>query len=528
MKVKVVIVVLLIFILQLIIHSQIILAASGNPLGVLPEHPVDLNEPNADGEKPFKVFLPMVATTGGSSVPVPPVVPPPPPTPVACDYTIGPETHVADGRVNFTNVSPGDTVCIKAGQRGHLLLKNFRGTAEKPITFINVNGQVIISSDDYSGISVANSRFFHFTGTGSEDITYGFKVIASTYTGLILSRKTGDYEVDHVEVVGVPRIGVQAGTDDEVCSDRSTNNYDYDGDGTFVNDADDVVNRNNFTQTNSVFHDNYIHQVGTVGFYVGSSFYKDGRTLDCAGGAETVFAPTLKGVKIYRNKIEYTGRDGIQVGSAVADCDIHNNYIFKNSQSAVEFQQSGIMNNGGSTCNIFSNFIKEGGPAIFVQGNGGNKIYNNIIINAGSNGGGGGNGIGVVVGSNTDKSIDVLNNTIINPSGFGILYTNTKGPANKIQNNIIINPGNLVTNGDQAYIMTQSSNKTLVVSNNLTTPNIADIKFVDPAADNYSIRLNSPAIDAGINLEDETILFDYQNTTRPQLSGYDIGAFEVK
>lgn len=527
MKVKVIIVTLLIFILQLIIHSQIILAASGNPVTILPDYPVDLNEPNADGEKPFKVFLPVVITNGASGT-VPPVVTPPPPQAVECDYTIGPEVRTADARVNYTNVSPGDTVCIKGGQRGLLVLKNFTGTAQKPITFINVNGQVVISSSDYSGLSFANSRFFRLTGTGKEGVPYGFKIIASTYTGLVLSRKTGDYEIDHIEVVGVPRIGVQAGTDDEVCSDGSTNNYDYDGDGNFANDRDDVVNRNNFTQTNSVFHDNYIHQVGTVAFYVGSSFYKDGRTLNCASGTETVFPPTLKGVNIYKNKIEYTGRDGIQVGSAVANCNIHNNYIFKNSQAAVEFQQSGIMNNSGSVCNIFNNFIKEGGPGIFVQGNGNNKIYNNIIINAGSNGGSGGNGIGVVVGSNTDKSIDVLNNTIINPGGFGILYTNTKGPVNKIQNNIIINPGNLVINGDQAYIMTQSSNKTLVVSNNLTSQTISAVKFVDPAADNYSLQRNSPAIDSGANLKDETVLFDYQNVARPQRSGYDIGAFEVK
>jgi hypothetical protein len=47
--------------------------------------------------------------------------------------------------------------------------------------------------------------------------------------------------------------------------------------------------------------------------------------------------------------------------------------------------------------------------------------------------------------------------------------------------------------------------------------------FAAPAADDYHIQADSPAIDAGMNVGVTT---DLEGTHRPQGSGYDIGAYE--
>lgn len=329
---------------------------------------------------------------------------------LSCDHVIEQTVAVANGLTNYSDVRPGDTVCIAAGTRGDLLLRNFQGTAEDPITFINAGGQAVINSNTSHGILVQNSRFFRLTGSGANDIEYGIKIVNSTNGGVQVGYRSSDFEIDHIEVSGVGGAGISAKTE-AVCSDGSTNDYDYDADGTKLGDLDDVVNRNNFTQYNFVFHDNYVHDIGTVAFYIGSSFYQ-GRRISCGSGPETVYAPVIIGVSVYNNRIANTGTDGMQVGSAIDNCSIYHNEILRDSQANEPYQQSGIMNNLGSVCNIYSNFIKDGGgPGIFVQGNGGNIIYNNVIVNAGQNkslGNNCGDGIIVVNGSNPGNSIYVV------------------------------------------------------------------------------------------------------------------------
>lgn len=71
--------------------------------------------------------------------------------------------------------------------------------------------------------------------------------------------------------------------------------------------------------------------------------------------------------------------------------------------------------------------------------------------------------------------------------------------------------------------MIPSSNKTVLVSNNLNASAIATVKFTNPNADNYTLQPGSPAIDAGANVG---ITTDYAGATRPQGAGFDIGAYE--
>lgn len=54
----------------------------------------------------------------------------------------------------------------------------------------------------------------------------------------------------------------------------------------------------------------------------------------------------------------------------------------------------------------------------------------------------------------------------------------------------------------------------------------ADPLFVNPANEDYSLRGNSPAINAGLNVPAQGVSSDIMGTARPQGSAYDIGAYE--
>jgi hypothetical protein len=192
-------------------------------------------------------------------------------------------------------------------------------------------------------------------------------------------------------------------------------------------------------------------------------------------------------------------------------------------------QRSSIGTGKGGVCDIYSNFIKEGGSKgirAFIYGN--LKIYNNVIVNSGQLDPAGGDGIWILKDDGVaGKSVVISNNTIVNPSANGISFGFPLDSNSRIQNNIIINPGNFGTVGNEAYIQV-STPSNVIVSNNFTTLNINEAKFANPGADDYSLLPDSPVIDAGANLNDEGIVLDFIGTPRPQGISLDIGAYEFR
>jgi hypothetical protein len=101
----------------------------------------------------------------------------------------------------YQSVNPGDTLSLVAGYRDYLLIKNFRGTAEKPIVIINAEGVVSIETDNYYGISIQNCRYIKLTGTGDQNQTYGFQIKrVSKGAGVEIGALSSDFEIDHIFV----------------------------------------------------------------------------------------------------------------------------------------------------------------------------------------------------------------------------------------------------------------------------------------------------------------------------------------
>ncbi|MEI6140725.1 MAG: choice-of-anchor Q domain-containing protein, partial [Mariniphaga sp.] len=419
----------------------------------------------------------------------------------------------------YQNIKPGDTLVFVSGAKNYLLIKNFHGAPGKPLVMINSGGPVIIDTDHYYGISIANCQYIKLTGTGDPSQTYGFQVKrVANGSGLGIGELSSDFEIDHVSIENCKIGGLYAKTDPD-CSLTSV--------------------RGNFTQHNTIIHDNYVANVADEGMYIGSTKY-DGQTVFC-NGKDTVLMPSLlDGVRVYNNIVKYSGWDGIQVSSASKDCKIYNNTILFDSQAEANAQMSGIMIGGGTKCDCFNNFISQGkGDGIESHGLGGTRIFNNIILDAGKS------YLpadltqmkyGIYISDN-DSSIYIENNNIVNPKSDGIRFASVTGNVNVIASNVIINPGNfdLYQNGNtwakgvDSYIMRPDPGFIFTLQNNYLSRNADSVKFVSTTFQtpvDFKLLAGSPLIDHAD--ADKNINFDFSGSPRPSGIKSDIGAFEFK
>ena len=430
---------------------------------------------------------------------------------INCDLMLNPEDLIIDGE---GTIFPGDTICLLAGAKEYLFIKNLHGEVDNYIVIINKDGEVIIDNDHYYGISINNCSYLKITGSGVNEIQYGIRILGvSNGSGLGIGNKSTDVEIERLEIANTLNSGILAKSSPD-CTFETI--------------------RENFTMFNTCIHDNYLHDIGNEGMYIGSSFYL-GKEIYCDGEPVFVLPHVMDGVKIYNNIVENTGWDAIQVGSATNDCFIHNNSIKHDSYAEYVNQMSGILIGGGSNCDCYNNRIEDGkGDGIDVFGLGNQKIYNNLIINPGKTYFPGGDPTinpkhGIYVGHVStieNAGYYFYNNTIVKPKTTGIKFANTYSYGNKIINNIIAEPGAFSEYGDDAFINITDPSINITISHNLKTNDLNTVKFDNTATGNYDLQLGSPAINSGMDLTTEEINFDILNRFRPFATYFDIGAYE--
>lgn len=470
----------------------------------------ELNRPIADPQ----LYIPIIFKTFDQK-------------PLECDYRIGLNVTRIDGRENFRNLRPGQIVCLEAGRRNYLRIKNISGEAEQPIIFINVGGQAVFRTTRAdNAITVENSQHFQITGTGVPGIEYGIKIVHAPLHGIRVGRRSSHFEIDHVEISGVYREGIASQTV-PVCPDGSTNNYDYDNDGKIKGDRDDVITRDTFVQRQMSIHHNYIYDVGTEGMYLGSSFFREGKRMTCSGKTMYVFPPVLRGVKVFANRVENTGWEAIQVSSADRNCQIYRNTVIGDSTKDNISQQSGIFSGNGNACDVYQNLvIDSGGAGIYMFGEGPNRVFNNFIIRPGQNRNRKSSGITVRnVQNDPVSSVYVWHNTIVDSTANGIIFGGNPGADNRAQNNLIVAPEAAETEGSSGYIKIGTASAVLA-SDNLFLSRISEARFAAPEDDNFALRSGSPAIDAGVDLGENSINRDYFGNVRPKQIRPDAGAHE--
>ena len=411
-----------------------------------------------------------------------------------CTYVVPATAGIVDGTV--LGLKPGDVICLSAAIKytHSITFKNIIGAANNPIIITNCGGTVSLTvSGRPFNVKTSNSKYFRITG-GNVNESYGIKISGSTANGLTLCELSTNFEIDHVEISNVGFAGIMAKTDPT---------------------CDDATIRANFTMRDVSFHDNYIHDTGGEGFYVGHSSY-NGYATTCG----IRFPHLIENGKIYKNHVKNSGWDGIQLSCASLGAELYANTIENYATKNKVYQNCGIVLGAGTGGACYDNYIKVGsGPGIAAFGLADNLIHDNIIVNPGQ--------MGIFCDERTDPGtgFKMINNIIINPKTVGMLIYADKVPSNLVINNIIVNPGSYPTNGAASYIM-KLNGVILDVSNNYTTQNIADLKFVNASGFNFRLTSSSPAVDKGRNISTYNILKDFYGATRLRGTAYDIGACE--
>ena len=420
-----------------------------------------------------------------------------------CDITIPPSSNTFYFDGNNYNLQGGEVICLEAGYRRSVVFSNLVGAENNYITIKNCGGQVELGGSNVdNAILFVASRYFRLTGSGDPNVQYGIYINSTRNgsQGIAAVGLSSDMEMDHIEIKDAGYTGIM------IKSDPSCSN-------------DDAL-RPNFTMYNISLHDLYIHEPLGEGIYLGNSFYK-GTTIYCG---YQQYTHEIRGVRVYDNLFENTGREAFQIGGAVADCEAYNNRVYNYGTLNAGSQNGGIQFGTGTTGKLYNNFIKGGtGPAIVMQGIGENYVYNNIVINSQY----------VAININTRPTplstdivpngflggVYVINNTFINSQVAAIDEYINEAPNNVFYNNLIVTP---VAAWRQIRTDTDWDFK-----NNLVYYDINEVGFIDYNNDNYGLLPSSPAVDAGLDVGSYDIFIDYDSFPRPAGNKYDVGAYEL-
>jgi hypothetical protein len=415
-----------------------------------------------------------------------------------CDHTIELSTTHIDG--SQMGVKAGDVICLKAGKRTNLYIKNIKGAANNYVTIKNCGGQVVLGGDVNNGILVQNSRYFRITGTGDSSYEYGIKIdrTKAGSQGVAVTEFSSDVEIDHLEISGAGFAGIMAKTDPK---------------------CDGSADRGKFTMYNVKIHNNYIHDVSGEGIYLGNSFY-NGTKVYCD---RTQYPHEIKGVRVYDNIVKNTGWDALQIGAATEDVEIYNNEIYNFGTANREAHRSAIQLGLGTTGKCYNNLIDKGtGAGITVQGIGNNLVYNNIIKATGEP------AFNVNVRP-TPLSTDVISNNFLGGVYFinnTVIDSNNKGAINEYvndaKNNVFYN-NLVVTNTSWNKLKTHTDWK---LEKNIILNSTSDAKFKNSGANDFRLNEGSPAIEAGKDISSYGITKDWDFKERKVGTSPDAGISE--
>lgn len=434
-----------------------------------------------------------------------------------CDtlFNPSPKNTLVIKASQLPSIGPGKTMCLKAGKYYNIRFEGLRGAESNPILIKPWGGEVIIDTTSPYGIKISNCQFVKMDGLA--DGQRKIRILRTKGTGISIDDRSTDIEIAWLEIGHTGLSGIVAKSDPD-CSFNST--------------------RDSFLMKNIIIRDNFLHDIGLEGMYIGSTYFF-GRTIHCGDKDTTVLPHVNHNVHIYNNLIYKTGYDGIQVSSTVKNCFIHDNTIWYDSQLKQPGQMSGIIIGTGNALECYNNTIINGaGHGIEIHSQGG-KIYNNVIINNGRSYRPNTQGVyvkpGIFVGYNLynpdNLAYKIYNNTIYRPKSEGIKFSNTNSPVNEFINNVVVDPGvwdyydSLNIPLERSFLNIDPGINFIAQTNYFTRDTLAP-HFVDTKTFNLMVSEDSPLVDAGTNLGNQGVLFDRNNAPRPQGKAFDIGAFE--
>jgi hypothetical protein len=419
-----------------------------------------------------------------------------------CDYIIS--GYRTDG-VEL-DIKPGQVICLDASVKyNNLVLSNIKGTAASPIIIRNCGGIAKLISTESFGLKFEYCENFKLLGDGTGENNYGIRI--STRSGFYLTTEyfTTDFEIAQIEIAGLSKNGLGNDAGFAGMGIKTSPYQDCD----LFRDA----TRKAWIMKNVSIHDNFVHDTGGEGMYIGHGFYKGRKEADCT---DTTYSHSIQGLRVYNNRIANTGFDGLQIKNADKDCEIYNNVILNYGTLGENGQNEGLFLGEGVTGKVYNNFVNFGtGNGLRFQGMGNNDIFNNVIMNSGRDGfNAAGSQYSVYIPGGYFK---IFNNTIYNSKEAGLVFFTTNGGVKHIINNLVVGAAELNPKGAE-----------VLSTYNLFTQNSGEVKFVNAAKGDLRVNNGSTAIDAGFDVRIlmPELTFDCLNNARPKGTGFDIGAYE--
>lgn len=438
----------------------------------------------------------------------------------AADHFVSASTASVDCGTFNGGVSPGDSITLASGDRGPLIIRNCEGTSASPIVVRNDSAgdrpTVIRRTSAGSGgfvftcrdcVNVVIDGLSKWRGAPQD--AYCGAPAGKTGCGIkVTSVVSGDEPSTYLMLEGLTtKITVRGVEIDGRASTLGTR-------GIGIQQNDHAMKAANYPgrwRENILYEKNYIHDVFGEGLYIGPNWPDSGIPL--------------RDITIRENLVEDTGRQNIQLKSALAGTNlIHHNVVRRSGLRGEEGQGAGIsVFEGGRNTRIHNNWIEASGIQgiqhynMYItsdQGLFASEIFNNVIYDSGKRFGAVGSGHGISVGSRAGSAEIrpvVYNNTVVKTAGNGIDF-NAQVKQGVARDNIVADSG--------SSHLAIGDNQSL---NNVTGASSL-MRFEDPTRLRFSLTMDSPARNAGSASGHPPD--DFRGVLRPQDGRPDQGAFE--
>lgn len=372
-------------------------------------------------------------------------------------------------------------------------------TLEYASNIVSAGDSVLVFSGSYTGFDIRTS------GTSTQPIV--FKALSDDVIINVRNPITTDginieaadwIEIHGFNVINQPRAGIRIVLSDFVKINNNTcsNNYKW---GIFTGFTNDITIENNSCSYSEDEHGIYVSNSSDRPTIINNhSFFNNGCGIHMNGDLSMGDDGIISDAVIAGNVIHDNGVGG---GSAinmdcVQDSKIYNNLIYNNHATGIAMYQ--IDGAEGSKNNkVFNNTIvhpTDGRWAILiVNGSTGNTVYNNILINNHSFRG--------------SICIDDLSTT-----GFVSDY------------NLLVNR---LSDDDGSSNMSLTSWQSLGYDTHSQIVLPENQIFVDNTNGNFHLLPSSQPVNIGTPLVSSVVGYDIERISRPQGSGFDIGAYEI-
>lgn len=234
------------------------------------------------------------------------------------------------------------------------------------------------------------------------------------------------------------------------------------------------------------------------------------------GGQEAISIVSVDDFEVAYTQVIGGGKEGIDAKVWSRNGTIHHNTVFGQKRAGIYVDGLGGF---ARDITVYNNLVYRNGHGIVVSNEGGGgrteniKVFNNVVYQN--------TGRGIHVARwgrgphHPINNVQIVNNTVAKNGALGI------GVENQEASNILVRNNIAFGNSQRKQIEFKAGTK-IVADHNITT----DPRFRNPAYNDFFLRSDSPAINAGARSAAPSL--DFNARARSLGGNPDIGAYEVR